>query len=73
MTIILHETPSQYEAEYQRIRAALVLSRTSLNEWLRERGINRQLAYRALKGRSFGRKALALRASILQEVLGQAT
>ena len=72
MPVILHQTSEAFEREYQQVRAALIAQGSSLNAWLHARGINRQLAYKALKGRSFGPKARALRASILVDVIGKA-
>jgi len=69
MTICLYESNEQYDAEYQQVRAKLVAQGSSLNEWLNAQNISRQLAYKALKGQSFGRKAIALRARILNEIL----
>lgn len=69
MVVIQHDTLDAYEREYQQVRAALILKRTSLGAWLGERGINRQLAYRALKGLSHGKKARETRATILREAL----
>lgn len=70
MNVVLHEDPDAYADEYARVRAKLVSNSTSLNRWLIERGINRQLAYKALKGQSTGRKAIAIRRIILREILG---
>lgn len=72
MIVILYDRPSEYEAEYDRVRAALVARGTSLNQWLEQRGISRQLAYRALKGQSLGQRAIELRRTILKEVLSEA-
>lgn len=71
MQIVLHETSQGYEKEYQRVRGTLVLNGSSLNAWLEEQGIERRLAYRALKGQSLGRKAVALRIRILKEILAK--
>lgn len=71
MAVILHDTARCYEAEYHSVRARLVAQGSSLNGWLQSQGINRQLAYRALRGQSLGRKAVALRRRILSEVLGE--
>jgi hypothetical protein len=71
MVPVLHEKPEDYEAEYRRVRAALVDQGTTLNAWLIKNGINRQLAYQALRGQSFGAKSRALRARILRDVPGQ--
>lgn len=71
MQIVLHETPQAYEREYQQVRGALVARGTSLNAWLMSNGIERRLAYRALKGQSFGKHAVALRIRILREVLAK--
>lgn len=72
MDIIQHDSLSAYEAEYRRVRAALVADGTTLNAWLLAKGINRQTAYQALKGQSHGPKARAIRAMILRAVLAQA-
>jgi hypothetical protein len=69
MNIMFHESPLHYKAEYQQVRAALISNGTSLNEWCIQNGVNRQLAYRALKGMSFGRQAIELRVRIIREVL----
>lgn len=71
MQIVFHETPQAYEREYQRVRGALVSQGTSLNAWLEKQGIERRLAYRALKGQSFGKNAVALRVRILREILAK--
>ena len=70
MKLILYDSPQQYEAEYNRIRATLTAQGTSLNSWLNERGINRQMAYRALKGRSISSRSVEVRRKIVSEVLG---
>lgn len=67
MSAVLHDTPADYEREYQGVRAAFVGAGTSLNKWLHENNIERRLAYRALKGQSFGKNAIALRLRILGE------
>ncbi|MCY1644382.1 hypothetical protein [Methylorubrum sp. SL192] len=72
MNVVLHDSLAAYEREYNLVRGALTSKGTSLNAWLSEQGINRQLAYRALKGQSLGRKAVAVRAQILRDVLGSA-
>lgn len=72
MDIIQHDSLAAYEREYNQVRAALVLQGTSLGAWLATRGINRQVAYQALKGQSHGRKAREIRALILREVLAEA-
>ena len=72
MDVIQHDSLSAYEHEYQKVRAALILQGSSLGKWLGERGINRQLAYQALKGLSHGKKARETRATILREVLAEA-
>jgi hypothetical protein len=72
MRVVLHETPELYEQEYSLVRGTLITQGTTLQAWLAERGICRQLAYRALRGRSYGKKAIKLRARILREVLGEA-
>lgn len=69
MPIILHENPDAYASEYALVRARLVARGTSLNQWLKDRGISRQLAYRALLGVSLGRKAVEVRRTILSEIL----
>ena len=68
MAAVLHDTDADYEREYQKVRAAFVAAGTSLNKWLTDNDIERRLAYRALKGQSFGRNAIALRLRILAEV-----
>ena len=73
MDIILYDSPQQYEAEYNRVRAALTAKGSSLNSWLKERGVNRQMAYRALKGRSISSRSVELRRTIVREVLGAET
>ena len=72
MNITLHDTPEAYQDEYQRVRAALVVQGTSLSKWLETKNINRQLAYRALKGTSYSKEAIYLRARILEDVLAKA-
>lgn len=72
MDIVLHDTEQAYEAEYARVRSVLISRGNSLNTYLKSRGICRQLAYKALKGRSLGRKAVALRAQIIRDVLDTA-
>lgn len=72
MRIELHESSEAYEREYALVRAALVARGTSLNAYLNARGINRQIAYKALKGKCFGPKARELRATILRDVLAEA-
>lgn len=69
MPIILHENPGAYANEYALVRSRLIAQGTSLNQWLKERGISRQLAYRALLGVSLGKKAVVVRRSILSEIL----
>lgn len=69
MDIIQHDSLAAYEREYNQVRAALVLRGTSLGAWVKARGINRQVAYQALKGQSHGKKAREIRARILHEVL----
>lgn len=69
MPIVLHDTTDAYEREYQAVRGALVAQGTSLNAWLAQRGICRQLAYKALKGKTHGRKSHEVRARVLREVL----
>jgi hypothetical protein len=71
MLPVLYEKPEDYEAEYRRVRAALIERGTTLNQWLAKNGVNRQLAYLALRGQAFGKKSLALRARILREVFGE--
>ena len=68
MNVVLHENAEAYEREYQRIRGAFIAHGSTLNAWLSVKGINRQLAYRALKGRSFGKRAIELRREALAEV-----
>ena len=72
MDVVFHDSQADYEREYNLVRGALISQGTSLNAWLTERGIGRQLAYQALKGQSLGRKAVAVRAQILRDVLGSA-
>ena len=69
MHVVLHERRDLYEREYQQVRAALIARGSSLNAWLQQRGINRQLAYKALRGQSFGTKAREIRSQILREIL----
>lgn len=71
MNITLHDTPKAYKDEFQSVRATLIVKGTSLTRWLAEKNIDRQLACRALKGTSFSRKAVHLRARILKEVFEQ--
>lgn len=72
MQPVLYETPDEYEAEYRRVRGALIAQGTTFNAWLLKNRINRQLATSALCGQSFGPKSRALRARILREILGEA-
>lgn len=66
MNIVFHDTAEPYEREYQRARAAFIAVGSTLNSFLQQEGIDRQLAYRALKGQSFGKKAIAVRAKVLR-------
>ena len=68
--LVFHETPADFEAEYAAIRAAFVEKGTSLNRWLCENKIGRQLAYRALRGRSLGRKSLEVRRLVVRAAFG---
>ncbi|MEM7428017.1 MAG: hypothetical protein AAF441_18135 [Pseudomonadota bacterium] len=70
MNLILHETQEQYDAEYNRVRAELTAQGTSLNRWLNEQGIDRQMAYRALKGQSISKRSVEVRRKIIVKVLG---
>ena len=70
MKLILYETQEQYEAEYNRVRAVLTAQGSSLNKWLKENGIVRQMASRALKGQSISSRSVELRRRIVNEVLG---
>lgn len=72
MDIVQHDSLAAYEREYHRVRGALIAKGTSLNAFLSERGITRQLAYQALKGQSHGPKAREIRTMILREVLADA-
>jgi len=72
MLVTLHEDPAKYEEEYARVRAHFVAAGTSLNQWLQERGITRQTAYNALRGKSQGRRAIAIRREILRATLFKA-
>lgn len=63
--LVIHETPAGFEEEYAAIRAAFVQRGCSLNSWLRQNGINRQSAYRALRGKSLGRRSTEIRRSVL--------
>lgn len=72
MLIVMHECQRGYDDEYARVRATLVRRGSSLNRYLQERGINRLLAYKALKGQSHGKKAREVRAAILIEILSGA-
>ena len=72
MDVRLYQNQERYDAEYQRIRVVMVERGSSLSAWLNEEGINRQLAYKALKGRSFGRKSRELRTRILVALLSDA-
>ena len=60
------EDVEKFEQQYRQVRSVFIERGTSLNKWLIENGINRQLAYRALRGRSFGRKAYGARLKILR-------
>ena len=71
MNAVLHETKQQYLDEYRRIRARLVEQGSSVADWCRRNGYDRQLVVPALKGNSFGRKALEARAKIIRDALGQ--
>lgn len=68
--LVLHETPADFEAEYAAIRAAFIKKGTSLNRWLRENKIGRQLAYRALRGQSVGRRSLQVRRQVFHAAFG---
>lgn len=72
MLIVMHECQRGYDEEYASVRAALIRQGSSLNRYLQERGINRLLAYKALKGQSHGKKAREVRAAILSDVLREA-
>jgi lambda repressor-like predicted transcriptional regulator len=65
MSPVLHETADAYEVEFRRVRAALVARGTSLAKWARQHGISRQHASLALRGKSFGPKAMAIRRQLL--------
>jgi hypothetical protein len=67
-----YDSAAEYDAEYQRVRAAFVVRGTSLNRWIADRGLNRQIVYRALRGQSFGPKARSIRAEILRAAFGGA-
>jgi gp16 family phage-associated protein len=67
MDVLFHEDLGAYSREYQQARAAFISNGTTLQAWLDANGYNRQLAYRALKGRSYGRKSIELRAAVLKE------
>ena len=69
MDILQHDSVAAYEAEYLRVRATLIARGTSLTAYLATLGVDRQLAYKALRGRSHGAKARRLRADILRDVL----
>ncbi|MFC7663320.1 hypothetical protein ACFQWF_12085 [Methylorubrum suomiense] len=56
MDVVPHDSLLAYEGEYNRVRGALIAEGTSLNAWLKSRGISRQLAYSALRGQSQGKK-----------------
>ncbi len=71
MLPVLHEKPEDYEAEYRRVRAALISRGTTLNQWLTKNGVSRQSAYLALRGKTFGPKSIALRVRILRDVFGE--
>ena len=68
MNVMFYEDPAAYAREYQEVRGAFISQGTSLQAWLDANGIDRQLAYRALKGRSFGKKAVETRRAVLREV-----
>lgn len=71
MVSVQHDSLSAYEREYNRVRGTLIAQGSSLNAWLAERGITRQLAYQALRGHSRGPKAREVRDLILREVLAE--
>lgn len=62
----MDEEAREFEAQYHQVRAVFVQRGTSLNRWLIENQVDRYLAYRALRGQSFGRKARAVRLQILR-------
>lgn len=68
MCVVLHESAEAYEREYQQIRGAMIARGTSLNAWLVERGISRQVAYKALKGITHGKKSYEIRKMLLREI-----
>lgn len=67
MDVLFHEDPGAYAREYHQARAAFISNGTTLQAWLDANGYNRQLAYRALKGQSYGRKSIELRTAVLKE------
>jgi hypothetical protein len=54
---------------YTAIRAALIAQGTSLTAWCKVRHINRQTAEKALRGQRHSKRAEALRARLVAEVL----
>jgi len=69
MNIILHDTQDAYLEEYRRVRARLIERGSSVADWCRRNGYDRQLVIPALKGQSFGKKALEARAKLLRDAL----
>lgn len=72
MNAVLHETEAQYLQEYRRIRARLTEQGSSVADWCRRNGYDRQLVVPALKGQRFGRKALQARAKIIRDAFTDA-
>lgn len=48
---------------YLAVRAAFILRGTTLNEWCKANGLNRQTVEKALKGERYGRRAEAILSS----------
>lgn len=67
MGLTIHDTADAYQAEFRAVRAALMVRGTTLQEWAETAGVSRQLVSSALKGQSFGRKALEIRRKLLAE------
>jgi gp16 family phage-associated protein len=70
MKVTLHETEQQYLDEYRRIRARLMEQGSSVADWCRKNGYDRQLVVPALQGKKFGRKGLEARAKIIRTAFG---
>lgn len=53
---------------YKIVRAALVANGSSLNEWCKANGINRQTAEKALKGERHSKTAEEIRSRLVAEL-----